>query len=200
MSKNTAKKFGYARVSSTSQNLDRQIDSLQEYVSSERDIFCDKASGKNFEREEYQRLKGYLREGDELYVHSLDRLGRNKEQVLEELRYFSSAGIRVRILDLPTTMTEMPDGQSWILDMINNILVEVLATFAEQERLTIRKRQREGINAAHARGVKFGRPRKVPEGFEEYCKKVDEGYMTAADAWRQLGISKSQWYKLRKQV
>ena len=120
MSKNTAKKFGYARVSSTSQNLDRQIDSLQEYVSSERDIFCDKASGKNFEREEYQRLKGYLREGDELYVHSLDRLGRNKEQVLEELRYFSSAGIRVRILDLPTTMTEMPDGQSWILDMINN--------------------------------------------------------------------------------
>lgn len=136
-------KYGYARVSSTEQNLDRQILALKEFVS-EENIVVDKASGKNTEREGYQALKGRLglREGDTLYVTSLDRLSRNKEDIKQELQWFKEKKIRLKILDLPTSLVEVPEGQQWILEMIQNVLIEVLSSIAEQERLTIRKRQR----------------------------------------------------------
>ena len=145
--------FGYARVSTKEQNLDRQLMALKEYVP-EENIIVDKASGKDTERPGYQALKGALglRAGDELYVVSLDRLSRNKEDIKKELEYFKSNEIRVRILDLPTSMIEVPKGQEWIMDMITNILIEVLASIAQQERLTIKKRQAEGIAAAKAKG------------------------------------------------
>ena len=127
--------FGYARVSSKEQHLDRQILELQKYVKPEN-ILVDKASGKNLEREAYQALKGVLglRRGDILYICSLDRLSRNKSDIKKELEYFRENGIRLMVLDLPTTMIEVPEGQSWIMDMINNILIEVLASIAQQER------------------------------------------------------------------
>lgn len=146
--------FGYARVSSTGQNLDRQITELRKYVP-EENIVTDKMSGKDLERPGYQALKGSLglRRGDTLYIKSLDRLSRSKADIKAELEWFQKQGIRLMVLDLPTTMIEVPEGQEWIIDMVTNILVEVLASIAEQERQTIRRRQREGIDAAKKRGV-----------------------------------------------
>lgn len=139
--------YGYARVSSQEQNLDRQLEQLKLYVQSEY-ILTDKVSGKGLDRPAYQVLKGALglREGDTLVITSLDRVSRNKENIKQALQWFRDNQIGLKILDLPTSLIEVPEGQEWIVEMINNILIEVLASMAEQERLTIRKRQREGCN------------------------------------------------------
>ena len=141
--------YGYARVSSTEQNLDRQILALQKYVKQEN-IVVDKQSGKNLDRPGYNALKGMfgLRPGDVLYIVSLDRLSRSKADIKSELDWFKENKIRLMILDLPSSLIQVPDEQEWIIDMIQNILIEVLASMAEQERLMIRKRQREGLEAA----------------------------------------------------
>ena len=168
-----ARVFGYARVSSREQNLDRQILELKEYVD-EQNILTDKSSGKDLERPAYQALKGALglREGDTLIITSLDRLSRNKEDIKNELQWFQKKKVRLKILDLPTSLIEVPDGQQWIIDMIQNILIEVLASIAEQERLTIRKRQKEGIKAAKAKGKHLGRP-KINQP-EEFCRIYEQ--------------------------
>ena len=189
--------FGYARVSSAEQNMDRQIFELQKYVPTEN-IIVDKASGKNLERTGYLALKGPLglRAGDVLYVTSLDRLSRNKQNIKEEMEWFKSRNVRLMILDLPTSMITVPEGQEWILDMITNILIEVLASIAEQERLTIRKRQSEGIAAAKKKGKHLGRPRiQRPAEFEEVYKNWKSGSITAKDAMRQLKMSNSTFYR-----
>ena len=140
--------YGYARVSTKEQNLDRQLLALAEHGIQERDIIADKESGKDLDRKGYQLLKdGLLRRGDTLVVTSLDRLSRSKGDIKRELEYFRANGIRLKVLDLPTTMLDFPDGQEWIQEMVNNILIEVLSTIAEQERVTIRRRQAEGIAA-----------------------------------------------------
>ena len=163
------KTFGYARVSTKEQHLDRQIKALLDCGVEERDIITDKASGASLERPGYQTLKNsMLREGDTLVIKSLDRLSRNKEHITQELRYFKEHHIQVRVLDLPTTMIELPEGQEWVFQMINNILIEVLSSIAEQERVTIRQRQAEGIAAAKAQGKNLGRPAKeIPANWEE---------------------------------
>ena len=145
--------YGYARVSSTEQNLDRQVLALQEYVKPEN-IVMDRQSGKNLDRPGYNALKGIfgLRPGDVLYIVSLDRLSRNKEDIKNEVAWFKEHKVRLMILDLPSSMVQVPENQEWIIDMIQNILIEVLASMAEQERLMIRKRQREGIEAAQKKG------------------------------------------------
>lgn len=189
--------FGYARVSSKEQNLDRQILALKEYVP-EENILVDKVSGKNLERSSYQALKGALglRTGDVLVITSLDRLSRSKEDIKAELEWFRNNGIRLKILDLPTSMVDIPDEQKWILDMIQNILIEVLASIAEQERLTIRKRQREGIEAAKMKGKPLGRPSaKIPGNFEEVYQRWKGGEVTAKEAIRILGMSSSSFYR-----
>ena len=166
------REYGYARVSSSSQNLDRQIIALKEYVE-DTNIIVDKKSGKNLEREGYQALKGPmgLRRGDSLYVVSLDRLSRSKQDILSEVKWFKDSGINLRILDLPTTMIDFPEGQEWIRDMINNILIEVLGSIAEQERITIRKRQRAGIEAAKKKGKHLGRYSVAkPENYDDVMK------------------------------
>ena len=152
-----ARAFGYARVSGREQNLDRQILALKEYVD-EKNILTDKSSGKDLDRPAYQALKGALglREGDTLIITSLDRLSRSKEDIKNELQWFQKKKVRLKILDLPTSLIEVPDGQQWIIDMIQNILIEVLSSIAEQERITIRKRQKEGIEAAKAKGKYLG--------------------------------------------
>lgn len=152
------KTFGYARVSSTEQSLNRQLDALIDFGISERDIITDKESGKTLERAGYQGLKTMLRSGDTLVVTSLDRLSRKKTHILKELNYFKSHNIRLIVVDLPTTTVNLPEGQKWILEMVNNILIEVIASMAEQERENIIKRQDEGIRAAKERGINFGRP------------------------------------------
>lgn len=193
--------FGYARVSSKEQNLDRQIMALKEYVP-EENILVDKASGKDLERESYQALKGALglRKGDTLMITSLDRLSRNKEDIQKELQWFKEKGVRLKILDLPTSMIEVPEGQAWILEMIQNILIEVLASIAEQERLTIRKRQREGIEAAKRKGKHLGRPgRTIPADFEIVYVEWKRGRITASKAMKLLGVPRTTFYRMVRQ-
>ena len=192
--------YGYARVSSKEQNLDRQILSLKKYVS-EENILVDKASGKNLDRESYQALKGALglRAGDILYITSLDRLSRNKNDIKQELQWFQEHKVRLMILDLPTSMIEIPDGQKWILDMIQNILIEVLSSIAEQERLTIRQRQREGIDAAKQNGKHLGRPAiEMPDAFPEIYNRWIHGEITARKAMELLHIKSSTFYRMVK--
>ena len=190
--------YGYARVSSQEQNLDRQLEKLKQYVEPEF-ILTDKASGKNLERPSYQALKGALglRAGDTLVITSLDRLSRNKDDTKQELKWFKDNGIRLKILDLPTSLIEVPSGQEWIIDMINNILIEVLSAMAEQERLTIRKRQREGIDAAKAKGKHLGRPKLVmTDNFPEIYKNWKSGEITAKEAMKKLQLPSTSFYRL----
>lgn len=191
------KTFYYARVSSREQNLDRQIEVFQKLGADEREIICDKESGKNLERSGYQALKNtMLRGGDTLIVKSLDRLSRNKTDIKNELQYFKDNNIRLKVIDLPTTMMDLPKGQEWVFDMVNNILIEVLGTIAEQERATIRKRQREGIDAAKAKGKHLGRPKaQKPDNWNEIYEQWKSGKITAHQAMRVLGVSKSVFYK-----
>ena len=193
--------LGYARVSSKEQNLDRQLIELEKYVPKEN-ILVDKASGKDLERPSYQALKGALglREGDTLYITSLDRLSRNKKDIKAELEWFRENRVTLRILDLPASLVEVATGQEWILELITNILIEVLSSMAEQERLTIRKRQAEGIAAAKAKGKYLGRPKLgIPKGFEEVYAKWKAQEVTAVKAAFLLDIFRSSFYKLVKQ-
>lgn len=193
--------YGYARVSSTEQNLDRQILELAKYVKREN-IVTDKASGKDMEREGYRALKGRfgLREGDTLYITALDRLSRNKEDIKQELQWFREKKVRLKILDLPTSLVEVPEGQEWIIEMVQNILIEVLASIAEQERLTIRRRQREGIEAARRKGKHLGRPPlKLPDNFGEVYCRWKKGEITAKKAMGILGMSRSHYYRKVKE-
>lgn len=126
----------------------------------EWNIVIDKESGKGLDRKGYQSLKNImLRRGDTLIVKSLDRFSRNKRDIKKELEYFKENGIRLKVIDLPTTMIDFAYGQEWVLEMVTNIRVEVLGTIAEQERASIRQRQAEGIAAAKAKGVELGRPK-----------------------------------------
>ena len=193
--------FGYARVSSKEQNLDRQIDRLKQFVLPEN-ILMDKASGRDLERSAYQALKGTLglRAGDTLIITSLDRLSRSKADIRRELQWFQDHGIRLKVLDLPTSLVEVPEGQEWIVEMINHILIEVLASMAEQERLLIKKRQREGIEAAQKKGKHLGRPRmQVPEEFPEVYARWRAGQISAKSAMKMLRMAKTSFYRLVNQ-
>ena len=191
----------YARVSSQDQNLDRQIEAFHAMGAEDRDIIVDKQSGKDLNREGYQALRNViLRRGDTLVVKSLDRLSRRKADIKAELEYFREAGIRVKVLDLPTTMMDVPEGQEWVFEMVNNILIEVLGTIAQQERATIKQRQAEGIAAAKAKGKHLGRPRiAAPENWDEVYQKWKGGEITAVEAMRLTGLRRGTFYKLAKQ-
>lgn len=190
--------YGYARVSTREQNEDRQIEALKVFGVPEQNIIIDKASGKDTEREGYQYLKRQiLRNGDTLVIKELDRLSRNKADIKRELEEFKKMGIRVKILDIPTTLTEFPPEQEWILDMINSILIEVLGSIAENERNKIRSRQREGIEAAKKKNVRFGRPAvEKPDNWDTVMAKVRSGEIKAVEAIQELGISRSSYYRL----
>ena len=205
-----SKSVGYARVSSTEQNLARQIEALKKYVSEDM-IVTDKASGKDFNRSGYQSLKvgiGKLVAGDTLYIKSLDRFSRNKEEAKKELQYFSDIGVRIKIIDIPSTMIDISEGQEWILEMINNILIEVLTSIAENERNTIKQRQREGLKVMpidEATGKKkslrtgnvIGRPSiAYPENWKTIYNQWKNREIMAVTAMEKLNLKKNTFYKL----
>ena len=192
--------YYYGRVSSREQNLARQIQAFLAMGAQEREIITDKESGKDLERPGYQALKHtILRRGDTLVVKSLDRLSRNKADIKNELQFFKDNGIRLKVIDLPTTMMDLPEGQEWVFEMVNNILIEVLGTIAQQERETIRKRQAEGIEAAKAKGKKLGRPALAfPANWEEVYTAWKEGKITAKTAMERTGTKRTSFYKLVK--
>ena len=188
--------IGYCRVSTKDQDLTRQIESLKEY-GCER-IYSDKATGKNFNRPEYTRLKDALRRGDTLVVHEFDRLGRNKKLTLKELQYFKDNGIRLVALNLPTTQMDTTDNL--MLDTINNIVIELYTMMAQQEIETREKRQREGIDVALANGVKFGRKAvEYPKNWESVIQLIDNKQLSNIEAMQMLGLKKTTFYKLLKQ-
>mgnify|MGYP002550684624 FL=1 len=192
--------FGYARVSSREQHEDRQIEALAGYGVSRDNIIVDKCSGKDTEREGYQYLKKQmLRSGDTLVIKELDRLSRSKSDIKQELEFFKNHGVHIRILDIPTTLTDFPPEQMWVMDMINAILIEVLGSIAENERLKIRRRQREGIDAALKKNVRFDRPAIAkPENWDTVVKQIDAKETTVSQALQTLNISRSSYYRLRQ--
>ena len=190
--------YYYARVSSKEQNLDRQIAAFKALGASDRDIITDKESGKDFNRAGYTALKNaMLRRGDTLVVKSLDRLSRSKSDIKNELQFFKDNGIRLKVIDLPTTMMDLPKEQDWVFEMVNNILIEVLGTMAEQERATIRKRQAEGIAAARQNGKKLGRPAlEFPPNWNEVYSSWKNGEITAKTAMERTNTKRTSFYKL----
>lgn len=202
-----AMKYGYARVSTKEQNEGRQITALSKYVDKAH-IEIDKASGRDFNREQYQTLKRFLRSGDELYIMSLDRLGRNKTGIKEELQDLKARGVIVRCLDLPTTLIDYSgygELQQAVLDMVNNILIEVLGMMAEQERKRTLERQAEGI-AEYKRtgktktGRPYGRPKaEYPSNWQEVYEQWQDKKITAKAAMECMGLKRNTFYKLAKQ-
>lgn len=194
--------FGYVRVSSKDQNLERQIEALQEYENRLKleNIYMDKQSGKDFKRDEYQKLKMILRSGDTLIVKELDRLGRNKRMIKLELEDLSDKGVRVKILNIPTTLIDLPEENAWVIKMVNNILIEVLGAVAEEERLKIRERQREGIEIARRAGKYKGRkPNELPKNFPSLYMRWKEGVITGVEFTKILGFkSRSSTYRIIK--
>ena len=192
--------WGYARISSVTQHEDRQIKKLLEFGVDERHILVDKESGGTLNRDEYQLLKTkLLRAGDNLVIEELDRLARKKIDIKRGLEEFKAMGVRVKILDIPTTLVDFKEELQWIQEMITNILIEVLGGFAEEERRKILKRQREGIDVALEKGVKFGRPQvQLPEDWERVIALVKNKEITSVEAMSLLNLKKTTYYKLRK--
>lgn len=195
--------FGYARVSSISQNLDRQLDQLMEYVPDERNIIIDMQSGKNFDRKGYNSLVGsehnspLLREGDLLIITSLDRLGRNYTEIHEQWRRITKEiKADIKILDMPlldTTQGTEDLDHKFIADLV----LQILSYVSEKERLHIKERQRQGIEAARNRGKKFGRPSIVlPETFDEIIEEWRVGRITAKEAMQRTGVKRTTFYKV----
>lgn len=194
------KTYYYARVSTAEQNLDRQIELFRSLGADDRDIITDKQSGKSLDRTGYNALKNaILRAGDTLVIKSLDRLSRSKTDIKNELKYFKDNNIRLKVTDLPTTMIDLADEQSWVIDMINNILIEVLSSIAEQEYNTIHQRQSEGIAAAKAKGKHLGRPKLIkPDNWDSVISEYKESRITAKEAMTRLNLKRSSFYKLLK--
>ena len=195
------KVYGYGRVSSKEQNLDRQIKVLKEYGIEERDIITDKQSGKDFNRNGYKTLKeSLLRSGDTLVIKELDRLGRDMEQIKQEWKELEEKGINLIVIDNPILNTE---GKTDLeKKLISNIVFELLSYMAEKERAKIRQRQAEGIKALKDRngGKGIGRPKaEYPKEWEYVYKRWKAKEVTAVKAMEQLGLKKNTFYKLVKE-
>ena len=198
--------YFYTRVSTKEQNLARQLEEAKTYKNVD-EVFCDKQSGKTYNRPEYERLKSIVREGDEVVVKEMDRLGRNKAATKDEIKWFKDNGITLRILELPTTLIDF-NGQEWIADMINNMLIEVLTTIAEQEVKKTDRRRTEGIAAmpivdgkkiSTKTGRAYGRPT-LDVDFQKFLKKQKDGELTVTECCKQLGISRRTWYNRVSEV
>ncbi len=180
--------YGYIRVSSRDQNEDRQMDSFRELLIPSRNIFMDKQSGKDFERPSYKCMVRKMKKEDVLYIKSIDRLGRNYEEILEQWRILTKEkGIDIVVLDMPILDTRR--GKDLMGTFLSDIVLQVLSFVSENERTNIRQRQAEGIAAAKARGVRFGRPPgSLSESFHEACRLWKSGEITGMVAAKMCGM------------
>lgn len=187
--------YGYARVSTREQNEERQIIALREYGVQDRYIFMDKQSGKDFDRPAYQRMIKKLKLGDLLIIKSIDRLGRSYEDILEQWRFITrEKRASIVVLDMPLLDTRTDNGLVGVL--IADIVLQVLCYMAQAEREAIRKRQAEGIAAAKARGVRFGRsPLAPPEEYGALYEKWKSGELSSRAAAAEIGVSHSTFLK-----
>lgn len=202
--------YGYHRISTKQQHLDRGISEIEDYCKISnlplKKIYTDRISGKTFDRPRYIVLKeDVLRHGDTLIITELDRLGRNKNAILNELEYFRNKGIRMMILELPTTLqdySKMNNSMAqMVIETINSILIDLYAAMAQAEMEKREKRQREGIEAKMKRGdwENYGRPRIMePENFNEVYNSWKNGNITAVQAIKMTGLKKTTFYNMVK--
>ncbi|MCI2196154.1 MAG: recombinase family protein [Lachnospiraceae bacterium] len=190
MSVKTLHKFGYARVSSKDQNLARQISALKEAGIDEKSIFIDRQSGKDFDRPGYKKLVKKIQEQDELYIKSIDRLGRNYGEILEQWRFLTKVKkVNMVVLDFPLLDTRRSAG-GVTGEFIADLVLQILSYVAQVERENTHQRQLEGIKEAKKRGVRFGRPRlPVPDEFQEVADQVRKKKISLREGGRILGIS-----------
>lgn len=206
------KRYGYHRTSTREQHLDRGVAEIiayceQTHLELEK-IYTDQQTGKNFNRPRYQVLKeDVLRSGDELIITEVDRLGRNKQETLKELQYYREKEIRVKILELPTTLMDLSKLDNamarMLMETINNMLIELYAAMAQAEIEKKEKRQREGIEAKKTRGDwdNYGRPAVMcDEDFKNEYQRVISGELRPVELMRQLGLSKSTFYRYAKRI
>lgn len=187
--------YGYVRVSTKDQNEDRQVIAMQEFGVPDTDMIIEKLSGKDFDRPKYQWLIKRLREGDLLVIKSIDRLGRNYTEILDQWRIIvKEKKADIVVLDMPLLDTRT--GKDLTGTLIADIVLQLLSYVAETERESIRQRQREGIDAAKQKGVQFGRPR-LPkiEGYRKIIRDWEEGKLTGKAAANKLGCSRACLYK-----
>lgn len=187
--------YGYARVSTKEQHEDRQIIALRAFSLTDKDIFVDKQSGKDFERTNYQRLLRKLKSGDTLVIKSIDRLGRNYEEILEQWRIITKEkSAAIVVIDMPLLDTRQSRDLTGTL--IADIVLQLLSYVAQTEREFIRQRQAEGIAAARARGIHFGRrPKERPADFDAVAQQWEQGKLSARAAAKLLGVTHCTFLK-----
>lgn len=193
------KKFGYVRVSSKEQNIDRQVETMKKEGIDERDLYIDKMSGKNFDRPKYQALKETVREGDTIVFDSITRMGRNMKETMKEYEHFMENGVQLQFIKEP--MINTSDDQDDIMKQaIQKIILTLLTAFAEKEREDIKVRQAEGIAVAKKQGKHLGRPKTViTDDFIHAYDQWKKGEITGVQATEQAGLTKSTFYRLVKQ-
>lgn len=188
--------YGYARVSTINQHLDRQIDELHKAGLLDSQIFTDKESGKDFDRKNYKKLVRKLKQDDCLFIKSIDRLGRNYNMVLDEWRFLTKEkGIDIVVIDMPLLDTRT-EGKNLVGKFIADVVLQVLSFVAENERETMKQRQSEGIKMAKARGVRFGRPSvAIPSNFIEIIDQYKAGKITSKKAIEMSGLTRGTFYR-----
>ena len=207
--------YAYLRCSDESQHLDRQYAAIKNYTDiPEENYFADKVTGKTDQREQYQAMKVILknlaninnkrpeeqRDSIEVVIEDLDRLGRTKKIIRDEMQWFSDNGIKLRILEIPTTLVEIDGENDWVLEMVNRIIIEVYTALAEQELQKKERRTREGIEAAKLRGAYKGRkPIDTPANFETVYKRWKNKEITARKAMELTNLKTNTFYRIAKQ-
>ena len=194
------KSYGYIRVSTKEQNEDRQLEAMRKSDVPDKNIFSDKQSGGDFERPQYRRMMGILKNEDVLYVKSIDRLGRNYSEILEQWRILTKEKkVDIVVLDMPLLDTRI--GKDLMGTFLSDIVLQVLSFAAENERSNIKQRQAEGIAAAKARGVRFGRPKKKePQNFEAMVSLWENKKMTLSEILESCDMSKSTFFRRRREL
>ena len=192
------KVFGYARVSSKEQNEERQINAFKDFNIDERDIYVDKQSGKDFNRENYLILKHILRENDLLVIKSIDRLGRNYNMIIEEWKDITK-NIKADIVVIDMPLLDTRNNKDLLGTFISDLVLQILSYVAEQERSFIKLRQKEGIENALKKGVKFGRPKiEKPSNYDEVMSKWKDKKIKSKEAMELLGLKNNTFYNLIK--
>ncbi len=191
--------FGYIRVSSMDQNEDRQIIAMQEKLVPKKNLYIDKQSGKDFDRPQYKKMIKKIQNGDLLYVLSIDRLGRNYEEIQKQWRVLTKElGADICVIDMPLLDTR--NGKDLMGTFIADLVLQILSFCSENERVNIKKRQAEGIAAARARGVHLGRPVKEPPAdFPEIVKAWEKGEITMAEATKRCNMGETTFYRRRRE-
>lgn len=194
-------KYAYIRVSTKEQNIDRQVLALESYRIPEKNVYCDYQSGKNFERPAYQKLMKELKEGDLLIIKSIDRLGRNYNDILVQWQYITKEiKADILVLDMELLDTRKKAG-NLAGTLIADMVLQIFAYVAQTERELINQRQAEGIAAAKQKGKKLGRPeKKMPDQFEEICLRYEQGEISTRQAAELLGVSHTTFYRRYKKI